>query len=215
MAAGSHDRPASIVVGAPLARGRTAVVAIHGRGHGPEHLVEHLVRPLALEHVTFVLPAAPGGSWYPGRFDAPLDDNEPSLSQALEACEAALAQVEQAGVDPSRIVLTGFSQGACLAATVLARRGAPLAGAAILTGALIGPPGQEVAVERRLDGLAVVVTASSMDEWVPLERARQTADAFAAAGADVRFLPRDDPQHHVSESDVAVVRDLVQRAAAG
>ena len=202
-------------LGVPLGECRAAVVAIHGRGQTPAYLVEHLVQPLALEHVSFLLPAAPAGSWYPGRFDAPRGDNEPWIGQAIDQCESALGLVEAAGVEPARTVLVGFSQGACLATAVLARRPRALGGVAILTGALIGPPGDEAVVQRGLDGVPVVVTCSSMDAWVPLERARAAAEAFAAAGADVRFVPRDDPDHRISPGDVASVRELVLQAANG
>ena len=42
--------------------------------------------------------------------------NEPWLGHALEAVEAAIAAVLDAGVPPQRIVLAGFSQGGCLVA---------------------------------------------------------------------------------------------------
>ena len=62
------------------------------------------------------------GRWYPDRFDAPRAANEPWLAEALAACGAALDGLAAAGVPPQRIVLAGFSQGACLAADLLARR---------------------------------------------------------------------------------------------
>ena len=209
MAPGPHATDA-IVTGRPLETCAVAVVALHGRGQDPRWLHEQLIRPLDVPDAAYVLPAAPDGSWYPGRYDDPPTANEPELTRALDTCAAALAHVAASGVPPQRTVLVGFSQGACIVATLLARRGGRLGGAAILTGAIVGPP----VVEHRLDGMPVVVTCSTRDAWIELHDAEETADAFTAAGAAVRFLPRDDPQHRVSPADVDAVRRLLLDAAA-
>jgi hypothetical protein len=67
--------------------------------------------PIDDPDVAYVLPAASGGSWYPGRYYEPRIVNEPSLGHALEAAEAAIAAVLDVGVPPQRIVIAGFSQG--------------------------------------------------------------------------------------------------------
>lgn len=56
---------------------------VHGRDQDRAYMREHLLAPLALPDVDSVLPEAPGGSWYPGRFHDPLEANEPWLSEAL------------------------------------------------------------------------------------------------------------------------------------
>ena len=124
--------------------------------------------------VAYVLPAASGGSWYPGRFHEPRIANEPQLGQALEAAETAIAEVLAAGVPPERVVLAGFSQGGCLVAELIARAPRPYAGAALLTGALIGPA-DEMARPGPLDGLPVFMeTAASTSgcRWSEWRRRR-------------------------------------------
>ncbi|MBX5442261.1 MAG: phospholipase [Solirubrobacteraceae bacterium] len=209
MPPGPHPAAEEIVAGRPLPACAVAVVALHGRGQDPRRLREQLAVPLGVDGAAVVLPAAPGGTWYPGRYADPPAANEPWLTRALDACAAALDRVAAAGVPPQRTVLAGFSQGACVAATLLARRGRRLGGAAILTGAIVGDP----LVEPRLDGLPVVVTCSRRDPWIALADAARTADALTAAGADVRFLPRDDPEHRIAPADVDAVRELVLGAA--
>jgi len=171
-------------------------------------MLEHLVAHLDAPDVAYVLPPAAGGSWYPARFSAPRAANEPSLSQALEAVETAIDGVVAAGVPPERIVLAGFSQGACLVADLIARAPRPFAGAAILTGALIGPD-DEVARPGRLDGLPVFMETSSYDEWVPLERVEATARALEAAGARVGLQVSDELEHRIRDEAVAGVRALL------
>ena len=80
-----------------------------------------------------------------------------------------------AGVPPDRVVLAGFSQGACLAAELIARTPRPYRGRRrLLTGALIGPE-HEVTRPGPLDGLPVFMESSRYDEWVPLDRVEATA----------------------------------------
>jgi phospholipase/carboxylesterase len=183
-------------------------VVIHGRGQEPVYMLEHLVLRLDADDVAYVLPAAAGGSWYPARYFDPRPANEPQLSQALEACEAAIADVLAAGVPPQRIVLAGFSQGGCLVAELLALTQRPYAGVAILTGALIGPE-HAVATPAGLDGLPVFMESSRHDEWVALEWVEATARALEAAGARVELQVADDREHRIRDAAVAGVRALL------
>ena len=119
-------------MGRAVARARRVAVVLHGRGQDPVYMLEHLVARLDAPDVAYVLPPAAGGSWYPGRYNEPRAANEPWLGHALEAGEAAIAGVLEAGVPAEQIVLAGFSQGGCLvggparadAATVRGRGGA-------------------------------------------------------------------------------------------
>jgi phospholipase/carboxylesterase len=194
-----------VVAGAPLASARVAAVLVHGRGQDPGYLLEHLVTPLDLADVAYVLPAAPGNTWYPDRFNAPRFVNEPWLGRALAACAAAL---ERTGLPPERVVLAGFSQGACLVADFVAGAPAPYRGVALLTGALIGPD-EDVTPTARLDGVPIRLVTSRHDEWVPLERVESTAQAFEAAGALVTLEVTADRDHRIGAEAVAAVRSLL------
>jgi len=171
-------------------------------------MLEHLVAHLDAPDVAYVLPPAAGGSWYPARFSAPRAANEPSLSHALEAVEAAIDGVVAAGVQSERIVLAGFSQGGCLVADVLARSPRPYAGVALLTGALIGPD-SDVTRPGPIDGVPVFMETGRYDEWVPLERVEATARALEAAGASVELQVSDEVEHRIRDEAVAGVRALL------
>jgi phospholipase/carboxylesterase len=186
-------------------------VLVHGRGQDPGYMLEHLARRLDAPGVAFVLPAAgAGGSWYPDRFDAPRAANEPWLGHALDACAAAVDGVLAAGVPAGRLLLAGFSQGGCLVADLAARRPGRHGAVAVLTGSLIGPDGDATPVAP-LDGLPVLMATSRYDEWVRLERVRDTADAFAAAGARVELDVSADREHRIGDAAVAGVQALLAR----
>jgi phospholipase/carboxylesterase len=199
--------------GVALGEASVAAVLVHGRDQDPAFMLE-LVDRLALDGVAYLLPEADGRTWYPGRYLAPVADNEPSLSHALEAYRAALAAIAAAGIAPERTVLVGFSQGACLTAELVFREPAPYAGVAILTGALIGPPEEERPPPAALAGLPVFFGCAREDAWVALADARRAAQAFAAGGAATTFRDYDEPEHAIYDDEVDAVRDLLVAAGA-
>ncbi len=203
-----HLAAPPVVVGRAIAKARRVAVVFHGRGQDPVYMLEHLVLHLDAPDVAYVLPPAAGGSWYPARFNEPRAANEPWLGQALEAGESVIAGLLAAGVPAERIVLAGFSQGACLVADLLARAPRPYAGVALLTGALIGPD-SDVTRPGPLDGVPVFMETSRFDEWVPLARVEATARALEAAGARVELQVADEPEHRIRDGAVAGVRALL------
>jgi predicted esterase len=193
--------------GPPPAAARMTCVLVHGRDQDVGVMLDVAER-LGLGDVAYLLPVAAGGSWYPGRYFDPIADNWPYLVTAIEACEGAVAVAGAAGVSDKRIVVGGFSQGACVMAELLARRPRPFAGAAILTGSLVGPPGERI-TPARVDELCMFFGLSRHDEWVALEDAQATANAFAASGAAVAFETYDDRVHHINDRAVAGLRALL------
>jgi phospholipase/carboxylesterase len=200
---------AAVAAGAEPSAARMACVLVHGRDQD-EHVMLDVVERLHLDDIAYLLPVSPERSWYPGRYFDPVSENEPHLTQAIEACEAALDAARDAGVAGIDTVLGGFSQGACVVAELLARRPRPLAGAAILTGSLLGRPAERTLA--RVDGLPMFFGLSRHDQWIALEDARATAEAFARAGASVTFEAYEDPEHHVTDEAVAGLRALLSVA---
>jgi predicted esterase len=155
-------------------------------------------------------PAAPGGSWYPHRFMEPLQANEPFLSRAVDACDRAVDAVSNNGA--SRVVLIGFSQGACLASEYVLRHPGRCAALVMFTGGCIGPPGtvwRLAPPATTLEGLPVLLTGSDVDEWVPEARVRETADVLTALGADVRCRIYPGRPHVVSEEEITEARGFI------
>jgi predicted esterase len=181
-------------------------VLVHGRDQDESTMLD-VVERLKLDDVAYMLPVAASRSWYPGRYFDPVTENEPYLSWAIEACEAALATARAAGVPDQRIVLGGFSQGACVVAELLARGSRPIAGAAVLTGSLLGRPAERTPAA--LDGLRMFFALSRYDEWIALADAQATAQAFERMGAVVVFEIYEDREHHISDRALAGLRTLL------
>ncbi|MSO58342.1 MAG: phospholipase, partial [Thermoleophilia bacterium] len=173
-----------------------------------------LVEALSASDVAYRLPQAPGSSWWPQRFNVQRSENEPWLGEALATIDHELAALVGGGLPLKRIVLVGFSQGACLVAEHLARRPQGVAGAAVLTGALVGADDEWRGPDGRLDGIPVAFTTSALDGWVPVERVRSSAQAFVEAGADVTLQIDNDPDHRIGPDAFAAVERLLAGVAA-
>ncbi|MGV9481066.1 alpha/beta hydrolase [Gordonia aichiensis] len=142
---------------------------------------------LDVADVRYFAPAADGDSWYPRPFLEPIDANQPSLNHALDAIDARVDALVESGIDTARLVVWGFSQGACLLAHWALTRPQPVGGIILFTGGYIGPE-DVVAQAQSLDGVPVVVRSIEHDPFVPPERVTQTVTALRAAGADVDAL---------------------------
>lgn len=187
------------------------LVLLHGRSHDPASM-HALAGRLGLDGIAVEAPAAPGGEWYPEPFTAPRASNEPRLSAALAQVDAVLDRLAAGGVAPERTVLGGFSQGACLACDVFARRPRRLAALVALCGGLIGAGDEELArpPAGSLDGLRVLLTGTEQDAWVPVERVRRTGEILAAAGATVDLRVHPPAEHRVHDEEVDAFRALLQ-----
>ncbi|MGQ7297492.1 alpha/beta hydrolase [Quadrisphaera sp. KR29] len=193
--------------------GRAVVVALHGRGQDRDAFRE-LVEALPLGDLPVLAPRAAGDTWYPLPFTAELARNEPHLTQALAAVDAAVQEAVDAGVPLERVVLLGFSQGACLALQSFLTSPRRYAAVVALTGGFAGPPGTAPAPPDGAAGVPVLLATHAEDGWVPLWRVQETADLLASAGAPVTLLVEPGADHVVTPLARRAVADVLERALA-
>ncbi len=195
--------------GAPLEEAIGVVVLAHGRGGSA---MDMLALARAFDRPTFHYraPQAPGHTWYPFSFLAPLEQNEPHLSNALDTVARVVQDVEQAGVPAERIVLGGFSQGACLALEFGARNARRYGGMFALSGGLIGPDGAPRDYAGSLAGTPVFLGCSDVDPHVPEWRLRESADVLQRLGAAVTLKVYPRMGHTVIPDEIEQVRVLLE-----
>ena len=197
-------------VGVPLGQAAGALILLHGRGASAQDILM-LGQAIAPRGWAMLAPQAAGHTWYPNSFLAPRERNEPWLSSALRKVEHVLRSTQDAGVTMERIVLAGFSQGACLccefAGTHARRYGAVLA----LTGGMIGPSSGELRVTGDFAGTPVLLSSGDPDPHVPWERVQRTSELFTGAGAEVTLRRFPGRPHTVSDGELELARDLLGR----
>jgi phospholipase/carboxylesterase len=195
--------------GVPLGASDAVVVLIHGRGQSPAWMFDVVARMPALP-VTWLAPTAAGGSWYPGGFMAPLEENQPHLDDALAALDDVLTGTVAAGCPRCRVVLVGFSQGACLAAEYALRHPARYGGLVLWTGGAIGPPGTTWAGPATFAGTPAFLGSSDDDDWAPEPRIRETAAVLSSRGADVEVAIYPGMAHEVNDAEVARAVSIIR-----
>jgi len=187
---------------------RLAAILLHGRGASAEDILG-LSSEFSAADVAYLAPQASGQTWYPYSFLAPLEQNEPGLSSALRVISTLLQDLEQQGVQADRVVLMGFSQGACLASEFAARHARKYAGVVALSGGLIGPPGTPRNYEGSLDGTPAFFGCSDSDPHIPLERVHESSASYRRMGAtvDERIYPRMG--HTVNRDEIEAIDALL------
>lgn len=194
--------------GRPLATARAAVIALHGRSQHPGDIQAVCAR-VGLDDFACLAPTAPENSWYPQVFTAPLESNEPKLSQSLSQLDGLVAEVTAAGIRRENVVLIGFSQGACLVAEYALRHPARYGALIVLTGSAIGPDGTQWLQAGDFAATPVLVSGATEDPWIPVTRMRETARLFADRGARVVEHYYAGAEHLVNDEEIAWVRRMV------
>ena len=200
--------------GAPLGEARAAAILIHGRGGSAADILG-LARELDRPGVAWLAPQAAANSWYPMSFLAPLESNQPHLDSALAALGRIVDRVAADGPGRERLALIGFSQGACLALELAARRGERLGAVAGLTGGLIGPPGTPRSYPGSLAGTPVLLAAGDPDPHVPWSRVEESAAVFQALGAVVDLRRYPGLPHTVNGDELARLDELLAALTGG
>lgn len=77
------------------------------------------------------------------------------------------------------------------------------------TGGLIGPPGTVFTIRGRLEGMPVYISASATDDWLPVDRAVETASVFRGVGAQVRLDVFEDRPHVISAAEIQAAREII------
>src|SRR3989442_7058155 len=137
--AGPHQGQPVRQAGEPLDRARAAMIFVQGRGASAADIMT-IADELRFPGVGYLAPQAAGSTWYPNPFPAPLESNEPYLGSALDVLSSLLAKVETA-VPAEKVVLLGFSQGACLTLEFAARHARKYGGVVWLSGGVSCPAG--------------------------------------------------------------------------
>ena len=165
-------------------RAMPLVMALHGgSGNGRGFLWSWLRDARSLGAI-LVAPTAIGPTWALMGDDA----DTPNLMRILEAVRSRWT------VDASRMLLTGMSDGGTFCYVSGLEAASPFTHLAPVS-ATFHPLMAEMADATRLQRLPIFITHGRLDWMFPVQTARQTQAALAAAGADVTYREIDDLSH--------------------
>ncbi|MCA9971239.1 MAG: dienelactone hydrolase family protein, partial [Anaerolineales bacterium] len=205
---GPHQDQPIATAGRPLAAAQAAMILVHGRGATAVSILDlaaHLPHP----HMAYLAPQAANNTWYPRSFLAPIPQNEPGISSGIQVLADLVAQVEAAGIPADRLLLGGFSQGACLTAEFAARHPRRYGGLLIFSGGLIGPPDMRRSYTGSLAGTPVFIGCSDVDFHIPVARVHETADVLTQLGAAVTKKIYPNMGHTIVQDEIDRAMDIV------
>jgi phospholipase/carboxylesterase len=190
----------------------SAIVLLHGRNATADDILtlgQTIVKGTAIQRMTLVAPQATERTWYPQSFLAPREVNEPWLSSALDWIDQIMQMLGTYSIPAERIVLCGFSQGACLAAEYLATRPKAYAAALLFTGGLPGPGEEHRTANSSLAGTPVLLSSGDPDPHVPWQRVLFTAEELTNMGAKVTLKQYPGRPHTIIRDELANAISIV------
>ncbi|HYV96248.1 MAG TPA: hypothetical protein VE967_02205 [Gemmatimonadaceae bacterium] len=206
---GPHAREVAQYGGSTTHSAEAAMIMVHGRGGKPSDILGIL--PLINRpRVMCVAPAAANNTWYPFSFISPREQNEPYLSSALSVIEANVLELLELNVPLEKILLLGFSQGACLLSEFVIRHPRKYGGLLALSGGLIGPLGTTWDdVHADLTGMHVFLGCSDVDSHIPKERVIESEAVFTRLGASVTRVLYPGMGHVINPDEIRQVQRVI------
>lgn len=211
MTSDPHRNQPVLTAGRKLPGAAGAVILLHGRGASAEDILD-LGKEFDHPELAYFAPEAAEHSWYPYSFLAPIQQNEPWLISALNKLGKTVEDILRAGIAREKIVITGFSQGACLASEFVARNAGRYGGLISFSGGLIGPPGTEFRYNGKLRGTPAFFGGGDADTHVPWERVEESASVLSTLGAEVLLRRYPGMPHTINREEIEEARRLIGRA---
>jgi phospholipase/carboxylesterase len=199
-----------VTAGTSVEAAELAVVLVHGRGATARSILG-MAEALPRQGVASLAPQAADNTWYPNPFTAPVQTNEPGRTSGLQAIADAIDEATTGGIPIERVVIVGFSQGACLASEYVARNPTRYGGLAVLSGGLIGETVDPADYEGDLDHTPVFLGCSDSDPHIAEERVHETTAVFERLNGDVTERLYPGLGHGVNQDELDRVSEMVVR----
>ena len=204
-----HEQGAVHHFGEPLASARGAVILLHGRGGSAEDILS-LGQAMYFPGIAYLAPQAANHTWYPNSFLAPREQNEPWLTSALDKVKYTVQLAKEAGLADEKIVIGGFSQGACLSTEFIVRNPQHYGGLIAFTGGLIGPEGTHFNYTGDLGNMPAFFGSGDPDPHVPWSRVEESAKLLGDMGATVTARRYPGRPHTITAEEIDFAKRLLE-----
>lgn len=210
---GPHDTEPTLRAGQSLDSAGAVGILVHGRGADPRDMAG-LAQAFRRPGFAWLMPAAAGNTWYPFSFLSPREKNQPGIDSGLSVIDGLVKQALDRGIPENKLVIGGFSQGACLASEFCVRYPRKYGALLAFSGGLIGPPGMGWDdVRADLSGVEVFLGCSDVDPHIPKERVIETEQVFARLGASVVRKLYPGMGHTINEDELREAQRVLDAVA--
>jgi len=206
---GPHQNEKTIYSGEDHSKATAAMILIHGRGATAESILM-LADEFNGDNILYAAPQAAGFQWYPYSFLAPTERNEPGLSSGLQVIFDTIADLETKSIPKNKVIIAGFSQGACLASEFIARHPARYGGLIAFSGGLIGDEVSAASYQGSLSGTPCFLGCSNIDPHIPMERVHESENILRGMGADVMAKIYKGMGHTVNQDEIEEAQKIIK-----
>ena len=210
---GPHQNQPVLHTGKPLEAAAAVMILIHGRGASAQSILS-LSQELYHADMAYLAPQANSNTWYPYSFLEPLERNEPGISSGLAAIDELVENVAAHGITPDKIIIGGFSQGACLSLEYVARHAQRYGGVFGYSGGLIGPDATPRDYDGTLAGTPVFLGCSDVDFHIPKARVLESERVLKTLGGTVDARLYAGMGHTVNADEIEAVQAIIAQVLA-
>lgn len=207
---GPHQGKPVAKTGASPEKANAAMILVHGRGASADSMLL-FADEFERNDIHYRAIQADRHTWYPQSFLAPREQNQPGIFSGLQAIYDQITDLNKAGIPTDRIVLLGFSQGACLASEFAARHPQRFGGVVALSGGLIGPEINSDNYSGSFEKTSVFMGCSDHDPHIPQERVYQTAEILGSLNANVIKKIYPNMGHTVNEDEIEHIKQMLDK----
>ncbi len=205
-----HHSSKILVEGTELDKAKAVMIMIHGRGATAESILD-ISQYFIVDDVSYIAPQANEGVWYPFSFLMPTEQNEPGITSGLQKISEIVDHVVASGISEQKIMLLGFSQGACLSLEWTARSSKNIGAIFGLSGGLIGPNGTKRNYSGTLENTSVFLGCSDVDFHIPKERVIESAEVFKRLNATVTLNLYPNMGHTVNDDEIDNINSIMKK----
>lgn len=203
-----HQNQPVATAGADIDDAPLAMILIHGRGASAQSMLM-FAEEFNRKDIHYRALQASNHTWYPNSFLAPKEKNEPGISSGLQAIYDQVKILNSEGISTGRIILLGFSQGACLTTEFAARHPQRYGAVIGLSGGLIGNEVDPKNYSGSLEQTPVFLGCSDRDPHIPKERVDITEEVFQQLEANVTKRIYKGMGHTVNQDEIEYVNQLI------
>jgi phospholipase/carboxylesterase len=138
-------------------------------------------------------------------------EDRAGIVQSQAQIQALIEREQARGIDRSRIVLAGFSQGGAITLQAGLRQAAPLAALVVLSSYL--PLAAEASADASQAGrsIPIFMAHGSQDTMIPIDRARASRKLLEALGCRVQWHEYAMP-HSINEEEIGDLARFLSEA---
>ncbi len=206
---GPHQDQQIVTGGVSLDDAEVAMILTHGRGASAQSMML-FAEEFERNDIHYRAVQASGHTWYPRSFMAPKEMNQPGISSGLQAIYDQIAEINNTSISTDKIVLLGFSQGACLTTEFAARHPQRYGGVVGFSGGLIGEEIDPANYSGSLEQTPVFLGCSDRDPHIPQERVDTTEHVFQQLDANVTKKIYKGMGHTVNQDEISHVDTILE-----